>query len=70
MINLLRAACRGAGSQRIWAQANGLSRQYVTDILKGRRPVTDTVANALGYERVVMYRLRAERRSAAQEDAG
>lgn len=47
----LRAACDAAGSQKSWAVANRFHPSFVTDILKGRREITDRLLKALGYER-------------------
>lgn len=51
VLDRLRAECRLAGGQRAWALANRLSPQYLTDVLKGRRIVSDNVAALLGFER-------------------
>lgn len=44
-----------AGSQKKAAKALGISEQYMTDVVKGRREVGPTLANALGYDKVIMY---------------
>jgi hypothetical protein len=54
---LLRAVTRD--NRAAWARDNGVSPQYVTDILAGRRPPGDSVLEALGVERVTTYQLRA-----------
>lgn len=54
----LRAACERAGSQKRWAQINGVSDAYVCDVLSGRREPGDAILNGLGLERVVSYRRR------------
>ena len=51
----LRRACREAGSQTLWAAAHGVSDQYVSDILKGRRGMSATIAGHLGFRRVTVY---------------
>ena len=51
----LRIACRAAGSQQAWAEAHGISPQYVSDVLNARRDPGDKILAALGYVRVVTY---------------
>lgn len=53
--NALSDACVVAGSQKAWAQENGISPQFVCDVLQGRRAPTDRLARALGYRRVVSF---------------
>ena len=55
LLYLLAAACAAAGSQREWAKANGISPQYLTDILKGRRQPNDRIARCIGWRRVVAF---------------
>jgi hypothetical protein len=49
IIPLLAKACEDAGSQRAWAEANGLSPAFVNDVLQGKRAVTARIAGALNY---------------------
>lgn len=51
----LRKACEAAGSQKIWAEVNEVSPQYVTDVLQGKRGIGDKIANRLGYEKLIRY---------------
>lgn len=51
----LAAACADAGSQDTWAKTNSVSPQYVTDVLKGRKPPGESITRALGYRRRVVY---------------
>lgn len=51
----LRQACVEAGSQRAWALRHGFSSPYVSDVLSGRREISDNLARALGYRRVVSW---------------
>jgi hypothetical protein len=55
MRSALAKACQEAGSQRQWALDHDLSEQYVSDILSGRRDVSEKVAAALGWRRVVKF---------------
>lgn len=58
VLSELRKACDDAGSQLAWAEANGLSPSFVSDVLKERRDPSDRLSEALGFERVTMYRKR------------
>lgn len=51
-LDVLRKACREAGSQSAWAKQNDLSPGFVCDVLTGRRAVTDTILKAVGYEAI------------------
>lgn len=53
--NALTDACVLAGSQQAWARENGVSPQFVCDVLQGRRAPTERLARALGYRRVVSF---------------
>lgn len=53
--NVLADACVVAGSQAAWAAENGISPQFVCDVLQGRRAPTERLARALGYRRVVSF---------------
>ena len=64
LIAILRSACEAAGSQQAWAKAHDLSPQYVCDVLKGRRDVSETMANKLGFLREVRFVPFAVRRVA------
>ena len=55
LIAILRSACSGAGGQQAWARAHGFSPQYVCDVLKGRRDVSEAMGNALGFLREVRF---------------
>ena len=51
----LRRACKEAGGQKAWADANGVSAQYVCDCLKGRREIGESIARPLGMVPVTVY---------------
>jgi DNA-binding transcriptional regulator YdaS (Cro superfamily) len=55
---LLQDACDIAGSQKEWARLNKVSDAYVSDVLHGRRDVSDTICKALGYERIISFKRR------------
>ena len=56
VIARLEAEIEEAGSQKGWAVSHGFSPQFVTDVLKGRRRVSDNLARALGFRRMVSWR--------------
>lgn len=49
---LLRAAVEREGSQSAFAKRHGVDRVLVNMILNGKRPVSDTIAKALGLRKV------------------
>ena len=52
---VLRAACTAAGGQRAWAFAHSIPAGQVCDVLRGRREMSEPIANALGYVRHFAY---------------
>lgn len=56
LLDYLRTAIQQAGSQQAFARQHGISAQYISDVLRGRREIGAKIAQALGYERVVRYR--------------
>jgi hypothetical protein len=65
LLDVLRSACREAGSQQDWAKANGFSPAFVSDVLNGRRGITESIADALDYEFVGAYRKKTKRVTAS-----
>lgn len=55
LLAILRSACDRAGGQQAWATAHGFSPQYVCDVLKGRRDVSEAMANALGFLKEIRF---------------
>lgn len=49
---VLKADIERAGTQCKWAREHDFSRQYVNDLLRGRRDVSEPVAAALGYKKI------------------
>ena len=49
MREVLRKACDAAGSQLAWAEANGFSPSFVSDVLKKKRGISEELLKALGY---------------------
>lgn len=60
----LRRAVAAAGTNRQWALAHGLSRAYVGEVLNGKKEPGPVILEALGLEKVVIYR-RIDRAQAA-----
>jgi hypothetical protein len=55
LLAILRSECAAAGGQSAWAASKGFSPQYVCDVLKGRRDISEAMANALGFLREVRF---------------
>lgn len=54
---LLSQAIREAGSQAAFADSRGISRQYLGDILKGRRDMSGKILKALGLTKIVEFQV-------------
>ena len=52
----LRKSIRREGGQRAWAQLHRISESYVSDVLNARRDPGVLILDAMGFERVTMYR--------------
>ena len=61
VLDRLRAAIEQAGSQRAFADQHGISLQYVNDVLHKRREPGQKILDALGIERVVIYREKEQK---------
>lgn len=55
MRQVLREFCTKAGSQAAAAIELEVSRSYVSDMLNGRRDISENVAQRLGYKRTLVY---------------
>lgn len=53
-----RQAVTKAGTAKEWAQQHGISPVFLSAVLAGKKPASPAVLDALGVERVVIYRLR------------
>jgi hypothetical protein len=53
VLQLLRAACKGAGSQSAWARAHGIKQQYINAVLNRRRLPGPQILDALGLTRTI-----------------
>lgn len=58
----LQTAINSEGSQRAFAEKHGISLQYVNDVLRGRREPGKLILDALGIEKIVMYREKQDER--------
>lgn len=55
LITELRDDIRAVGGQNTWAEQNGVSASYLSDLLNGRRKISAAFARVLGYERQVVF---------------
>lgn len=53
-IAALKAAVSAAGSAKAWAASQGLSPQYVSEVLSGRREPSVRILAPLGLQRVTI----------------
>lgn len=44
---MLKEACKEAGSQKAFAKKIGISEQYLSDVIKGRRDIGASIARGL-----------------------
>ncbi len=58
LLGRLRLACEEAGSQRQWALARGIDPIRVTQALVRREAPAPAILEALGVERLTIYRDR------------
>lgn len=56
LVSLLKQQVKDAGSQKQFAFRWGISQQYLTDVLKGRRMPGPKILKMLGYESMVVYK--------------
>lgn len=64
--DFLREECEKAGGQAKWAERNGVSAAYVSDVLHGRRDPGDSICAPLGLRRQVTYLYDHERATTAE----
>jgi plasmid maintenance system antidote protein VapI len=58
----IEALIESLGSQNVAAAELGISPQYLSDLLHHRRPVTDSIAQLFGYQKVVTWRKHEPRK--------
>lgn len=55
-MKLVSKAIEKEGSQKAFAQKHALSPAFVNDITQGRRELSKAILDAVGLERVTLYR--------------
>jgi len=55
-LDVLRKACADAGSQAAWAELHNIPPSLVSEVLNGKRGVTETIMAPLNFEFVGVYR--------------
>lgn len=61
LIAQIRDSVLDFGGQKAAAKEWGISAQYLNDILRGRRDVGQSVLDAMGFERIVLYKVKEGR---------
>lgn len=56
LINILKQSISSNQTQKEIAKQIGVSPQYLHDILWERRKISEDVAKALGFEKVIMFK--------------
>ncbi len=56
----LQTAINKAGSQKAFAKSAGVSEQYLSEVLNGKKEMGPAIQDALGLERVVTYRKKSD----------
>ena len=51
----LTRACAAAGGQKAWAEKNGVSAAYISDVLNARREPGEAILRGLGLRKIVRY---------------
>jgi len=58
VVGMLECLVSRAGSQKVCAEQLGVTPGYLNDVLHGRRDVSAQLADRLGLERVVLFRVK------------
>lgn len=56
LLEMIRIAVKTAGSQMAFAREAGISTQYLSDVLRGRRDPGEKILKWFGLEAIVFYR--------------
>jgi DNA-binding transcriptional regulator YdaS (Cro superfamily) len=52
---MLSRQCADVGGQQAWADLHNVTPQFVCDVIKGRRNVTNKIAYAMGLRRIILF---------------
>lgn len=55
LVRRLSQQCELAGGQAAWAAIHGVPRSQLCEALNGTRQVTESIANAAGFIRIVRF---------------
>jgi len=55
MQKMLYRDCVSAGGQSAWARKHKVSAQFISDVLRGNKKISASVANKLGYRRQMVF---------------
>jgi plasmid maintenance system antidote protein VapI len=59
-LEALRAKIKALGSQSAVARELGITRAYMSDIVRGRRGISPRIANSLGFKKRVVFEVEYE----------
>ena len=59
VLGLLQASISAAGGATAWGRKNGFSPTWLREVLVGKRPITQTLCDAIGVTRTVVFSRRA-----------
>ncbi len=55
VLRVLSQRCELAGGQAAWAAERGIARSALCETLAGKRGLSEAIANAAGFVRVIRY---------------
>jgi len=70
VLERIREAIRLRGSAKELAEVHGISAQYLSDIVKGRRRISPAVAQKFGFEMLVTFVRSRDVRGKREQEAG
>lgn len=55
MLLVLKEYVREAGTQRAAAESLNITPQHISDLMRGRRDISENIAKQLGYTRMIIF---------------
>jgi DNA-binding phage protein len=69
VLSLLRAAIKRAGGQSAWSRKTGIHRSVINKVLHRKKPITQSVLNALEFDSVLISSLMSSAKTGQPDDA-